>query len=52
MLIVHVTTTVIDIWNALPEEMMESNTITAFKRYLHWHLKRQGREGQGNNADK
>lgn len=31
-----------DIWNMLPEEMRESDTVTVFKRQLDCYLNKQG----------
>lgn len=39
---------VVDIWNELPEEMVEAGTITTFKI----HLDRRGLEGYGLKAGK
>lgn len=47
----------VGVWNSLPEEMVESDTITTFKRHLHKCLIRQGNDDthlmwvNGINAD-
>ena len=38
---------VISAWNALPEELVEADTIAMFKRHLDRYVNRQGIEGYG-----
>ena len=38
---------VVNAWNALPEEVVEADSITTFKRHLDRYTNRQGREGYG-----
>lgn len=42
----------IDIWNELPEQIVEAGTITAFLRLLDMYIDRKRLEGCGQNMSK
>lgn len=35
---------VVNVWNEMPDQVMEVNTVTMFKRHLHRYLDRKGAE--------
>ena len=43
---------VVNAWNALPEEVVEADSITTFKRHLDRYMNSQGIEGYGPHRGK